>query len=125
DGTTLLGADDKAGIAVIMTQLDWLLKHPEVPHGDIRIGFTPDEEIGKGTLHFDVKRFGAFAAYTFDGSLLGEIEDETFCADGATATITGFDVHPGQAKNVMVSAIRAAAHLVSLLPKDHLPETTE
>lgn len=125
DGTTLLGADDKAGIAIIMTILDFLLSHPEVEHGPLRIGFTPDEEIGAGTRYFDVARFGAEAAYTFDGSLLGEIEDETFCADAATAIVTGFDVHPGSAKDVMVSAIRAAARLIELLPRDHLPETTE
>ncbi|MDR0965401.1 MAG: peptidase T [Myxococcales bacterium] len=125
DGTTLLGADDKAGVAIIMTLLDFLISHPEVPHGALRIGFTPDEEIGAGTRYFDVERFGAQAAYTFDGSMLGEIEDETFCADAATVVVTGFDVHPGSAKNAMVSAIRAAARLVELLPKDHLPETTE
>ena len=125
DGTTLLGADDKSGVAIIMTVADYLLSHPEVKHGKIRIGFTPDEEIGAGTRFFDVAKFGADAAYTFDGSLLGEIEDETFCADAATATVKGFDCHPGTAKGSMVSAIRAAARLMELLPKDHLPETTE
>lgn len=124
DGTTLLGADDKAGIAIIVTIAEWLLAHPEVKHGKIRIGFTPDEEIGAGTRYFDVAKFGADAAYTFDGSELGEIEDETFCADAATATVRGFDCHPGTAKGVMVSAIRAAARLVDLLPTAHLPETT-
>lgn len=124
DGTTLLGADDKSGIAIIMTIAEWLLAHPEVKHGKIRIGFTPDEEIGAGTRYFDVGKFGADAAYTFDGSELGEIEDETFCADAATATVRGFDCHPGTAKGVMVSAIRAAARLIELLPRDHLPETT-
>ena len=124
DGTTLLGADDKAGIAIIMTIAEWLLAHPEVKHGAIRIGFTPDEEIGAGTRFFDVAKFGAQAAYTFDGSELGEIEDETFCADAATATVRGFDCHPGSAKDIMVSAIRAASRLVELLPRDHLPETT-
>ncbi len=125
DGTTLLGADDKSGVAIIMTVADYLRRHPEVKHGKIRIGFTPDEEIGAGTRFFDVAKFGADAAYTFDGSLLGEIEDETFCADAATATVKGFDCHPGTAKGSMVSAIRAAARLMELLPKDHLPETTE
>ena len=124
DGTTLLGADDKAGIAIIMTIAEWLLAHPEVKHGAIRIGFTPDEEIGAGTRFFDVAKFGAQAAYTFDGSELGEIEDETFCADAATVTVRGFDCHPGSAKDIMVSAIRAASRLVELLPRDHLPETT-
>lgn len=125
DGTTLLGADDKAGIAEIMTVLAWYLRHPEVPHGSVRVGFTPDEEIGIGTKHFDVERFGAHAAYTFDGSVLGEIEDETFCGDSASVTITGYDVHPGIAKGKMVSAVRAASFFIERLPKDHLPETTE
>jgi tripeptide aminopeptidase len=125
DGTTLLGADDKAGIAEIMTVLAWYLSHPEARHGEVRAGFTPDEEIGIGTKHFDVARFGVFAAYTFDGSVLGEIEDETFCGDSATVTLTGIDVHPGIAKGRMVNALRAAAHFVEGLPKDHLPETTE
>jgi tripeptide aminopeptidase len=125
DGTTLLGADDKAGVAIIMTLAHWFLRHPEVPHGDVRIGFTPDEETGKGTRFFDVAKFGAKAAYTFDGSLLGEIEAETFCGDSAVVTLTGFDVHPGMAKGRMVNALRAAADLISRLPKDFLPETTE
>jgi tripeptide aminopeptidase len=125
DGTTLLGADDKAGVAIIMTLAHWLVRHPEVPHGKIRIGFTPDEETGTGIRFFDVGRFGAHAAYTFDGSLLGEIEAETFCGDSATVTLTGFEVHPGMAKDRMVNAIRATADLISRLPKDFLPETTE
>ncbi len=125
DGTTLLGADDKAGVAAIMTLADYLRKHPEVPHGAIRVGFTPDEEIGQGTRYFDVARFGAQAAYTLDGSLLGEIENETFCADSATVTLTGFDCHPGIAKNVMINAIRAAGFIIDRLSKTHLPETTE
>ncbi len=125
DGTTLLGADDKAGVAIIMTLAQWFLKHPEVPHGKVRVGFTPDEETGNGTRFFDVGRFGASAAYTFDGSVLGEIEAETFCGDSATVTLTGIDVHPGVAKDKMVNALRAAAHLIQLLPKDFLPETTE
>ena len=125
DGTTLLGADDKAGIAEIMTLVDWLRHHPEFPHGAIRIGFTPDEEVGRGTEHFDVAAFGAAYAYTLDGSSLGEIEDETFCADSANVTITGHDVHPGYAKGVMINAVRAAAAIVEALPQDRLPETTE
>ncbi len=125
DGTTLLGADDKAGVAVIMTVCDWFLKHPEVPHGPIRVGFTPDEETGNGTRFFDVKRFGAYAAYTFDGSLLGEIEEETFCGDSAVVTITGKDIHPGVAKGRMVNALRVAAEILSRLPKEFLPETTD
>lgn len=125
DGTTLLGADDKAGVAEILTVLKWLIDHPEVPHGPVRVGFTPDEETGGGTKYFDVERFGALAAYTFDGSELGEIEDETFCGDSATLTVTGFDVHPGRAKGVMINALRAASWLILHLPEDHLPETTE
>ncbi|MEJ2367982.1 MAG: peptidase T [Acidobacteriota bacterium] len=125
DGTTLLGADDKAGIAIIMTMLEWYLKHPEVPHGKIRIAFTPDEEIGTGSQHFDVPRFGAKAAYTVDGSHLGEIEAETFCADSATVTVTGADIHPGLAKGKLKNALRAASDLILRLPGNHLPETTE
>ncbi|MEW5765083.1 MAG: peptidase T [Acidobacteriota bacterium] len=125
DGTTLLGADDKAGIAEILTGIDCLRRHPEILHGPIRVGFTPDEETGNGTKYFDVKRFGAEAAYTFDGSILGEVEVETFCADSATVTVTGIDVHPGMAKNRMVNALRAASWLIDRLPPDHLPETTE
>lgn len=125
DGTTLLGADDKAGIAEIMTVADWLRRHPEFLHGPIRIGFTTDEEVGRGTEHFDVRGFGAQVAYTLDGADLGEIEDETFCADAATVTLTGHDVHPGYAKGKMVNAVRAAAHLVEVLPREFLPETTE
>ena len=125
DGTTLLGADDKAGIAEIMTMVAWLRSHPDFPHGRLRIGFTPDEEVGRGTEHFDVAGFGARYAYTLDGSDLGEIEDETFCADSATLTITGHDVHPGYAKGVMVNALRVAAAVIAGLPGDALPETTE
>lgn len=125
DGTTLLGADDKAGIAEIMTFIAWLRRHPEFLHGDLRIGFTPDEEVGRGTEHFDVARFGTTYGYTLDGSDLGEVEDETFCADSATVRITGHDVHPGYAKGVMVNAMRVAAWLVEALPQDRLPESTE
>jgi tripeptide aminopeptidase len=125
DGTTLLGADDKAGIAEIMTLIDWLGHHPELAHGKLRIAFTPDEEIGRGIDCFDVAAFAADYAYTLDGGALGEVEDETFSADSATLTITGRDVHPGQAKNVMVNAVRAASAVVAALPVDRLPETTE
>jgi tripeptide aminopeptidase len=125
DGTTLLGADDKAGIAEIMTLLDWLARHPEFLHGKLCIAFTPDEEIGRGIELFDLPRFGAQYAYTVDGSDLGEVEDETFSADSATVTITGHDVHPGYAKGVMSNAVRVAAAIVEALPPDRLPETTE
>jgi tripeptide aminopeptidase len=125
DGTTLLGADDKAGVAEIMTMVAWLNRHPGFLHGELRIGFTPDEEVGRGTEHFDVAAFRAKYAYTLDGSDLGEIEDETFCADSATVTIQGRDVHPGYAKNVMINAVRVASSLVEALPLERLPETTE
>ncbi len=125
DGTTLLGADDKAGIAVILTMVDHLRSHPEVLHGTLRIGFTTDEEVGRGTEHFDVAAFGAQYAYTVDGSDLGEVEDETFCADSAVVCITGHDVHPGYAKGKMINAVRVASAIVDRLPKDRLPETTE
>jgi len=125
DGTTLLGADDKAGIAEILTMLAWLGRHPEFLHGELRIGFTPDEEVGRGTEHFDVAAFRAKYAYTLDGSDLGEIEDETFCADTAIVTIKGHDVHPGYAKGVMINAVRVASAIVDGLPAERLPETTE
>jgi tripeptide aminopeptidase len=126
DGTTLLGADDKAGVAEIMAAVGYLAAHPEVPHGPIRIGFTPDEEVGRGTDHFDIERFGAVAAYTVDGSEVGEIEDETFSAASATVTIRGHNVHPGYAKDKMVNSIKLAAWLLEQLPQDRLsPETTE
>lgn len=125
DGTTLLGADDKAGIAEIMTAVAWMQAHPGFLHGTVRIAFTPDEEVGRGTEHFDVEGFGARYAYTIDGSDLGEIEDETFCADSATVVIEGHDVHPGYAKGKMVNAVRVAAAIVERLPKEFLPETTE
>jgi len=125
DGTTLLGADDKAGVAEIMTMLAWLGQHPELPHGKLRIAFTPDEEVGRGTESFDLAGFGAQYAYTVDGADLGEVEDETFSADTAIVTITGHDVHPGHAKNVMINAVRAACAVVEALPVDLLPETTD
>jgi tripeptide aminopeptidase len=125
DGTTLLGADDKAGIAEIMTMLAWLAQHPQLRHGILRVAFTPDEEIGRGTEGFDLAGFAAQYAYTVDGSDLGEVEDETFSADTAVVTITGHDVHPGHAKNVMINAVRAACAIVEALPVDLLPETTD
>jgi len=125
DGTTLLGADDKAGIAEILTLVAWLARNPDFRHGGLRLAFTPDEEVGRGTEHFDVARFGARYAYTLDGSALGEVEDENFCADSATLTIEGHDVHPGLAKGSMVNALRAAAAIIAQLPPDRLPETTE
>lgn len=124
-GGTLLGADDKAGIAIIMAAAAHLLKHPEIPHGTLRIGFTPDEEVGQGVKHFDVKAFGADCAYTFDGAIAGEVEDETFNADGVALKVTGRSVHPGTAKNAMANAARIAAEIVSSWPESKVPETTE
>ena len=124
DGTTLLGADDKDGIAAILTMIDWLRVHSDFPHGALRIGFTTDEEVGRGTEHFDVAAFGAKYAYTVDGAELGELEDESFCADSAIVTITGHDTHPGHAQGTMINAVRIAAELIDRLPQDHLPETT-
>jgi tripeptide aminopeptidase len=125
DGTTLLGADDKAGIAEIMTAVAWMKDHPEFLHGPIRIAFTTDEEVGRGTEHFDVEAFGADYAYTLDGSDLGEIEDETFCADTANVTIIGHDVHPGYAKDKLVNALRVTAAIIEGIDDRWLPETTE
>jgi tripeptide aminopeptidase len=125
DGTTLLGADDKAGIAEIMTMIAWLGQHSELRHGILRVAFTPDEEVGRGTEGFDLAGFAAQYAYTVDGSDLGEVEDETFSADTALVTVTGHDVHPGHAKNVMINAVRAACAIVEALPVAFLPETTD
>jgi tripeptide aminopeptidase len=125
DGTTLLGADDKAGIAEIMTVVAWLGKHPEFHHGPVRVAFTTDEEVGRGTEHFDVAAFGADYAYTLDGSDLAEIEDETFCADSALVVVEGHDVHPGYAKGKLINAVRVAAAVIERLPREFLPETTE
>ena len=125
-GTTLLGADDKAGVAEIMTAVEYLLAHPEIPHGTVRVAFTPDEEVGRGTLHFDVQAFGADYAYTMDGGSRGELEYESFSADAMTITFIGFNTHPGYARNRMVNAIKAAASFIDRLPKDSLsPETTD
>jgi tripeptide aminopeptidase len=124
-GLTLLGADDKAGVAEIVTAADFLMRHPELPHGRIRLAFTPDEEIGRGADHFDVERFGAAYAYTLDGGSVGELEYESFSADAMTLTFGGFNTHPGYAKGRMVNAIRVAAKFVDALPATGLsPETT-
>jgi len=125
DGTTLLGADDKAGVAEIMEAAAYLLSHPEIKHGKIRVAFTPDEEIGKGAERFDVKKFGAKFAYTMDGSFEGEIEDENFNAACGNFVIKGVNVHPGTAKNKMVNAIRISADIIERIKKDESPETTE
>jgi tripeptide aminopeptidase len=125
-GTTLLGADNKSGVAEIMTAAERLIAHPEMSHGSIRIAFTPDEEVGHGTKHFDVARFGARYAYTMDGGPRGEIEFESFSADAITLTFRGFNTHPGFAKGRMVNAIKLAARFIDRLPSDRLsPETTD
>jgi len=124
-GLTLLGADNKAGVAEIVTAAEYLIAHPEIPHGAVRLAFTPDEEIGRGTLHFDVGRFGAACAYTMDGGSRGEIESESFSADAMTVTFLGFNTHPGYAKGRMINAIKVAADFLNSLPGDRLsPETT-
>jgi tripeptide aminopeptidase len=125
DGTTLLGADDKAGVAVIMGLVERLQTDSSLPHGDIRVAFTPDEEVGAGTKFFDIKSFGASCAYTIDGDNLGDINKETFSADSAVVTVTGRDIHPGMAKGVMVNAARVAAEIAARAPKDSAPETTD
>jgi tripeptide aminopeptidase len=123
-GDTLLGADDKAGVAEIMAAVAHLAAHPELPRPTIRVGFTPDEEIGEGALHFDIERFGAQCAYTIDGSDLGELQDETFTAAGVTVEITGVDIHPGFATGKMVNALRAAGRILAALPPELSPERT-
>lgn len=125
DGTTLLGADDKAGIAEIITGIEYLVNHPKIKHGDIKIGFTPDEELGRGTEHFDVEKFGAKYAYTLDGGIIGELQYENFNAASATINIQGRNVHPGSAKNKMVNALYIAAEIAQIFPCDERPETTE
>ena len=125
DGTTLLGADDKAGIAEIVQAMVWLKEHPEVKHGQIRVAFNPDEEIGMGAHHFDVEKFGCEWAYTMDGGDVGELEFENFNAASAKITIKGVSVHPGYAKGKMVNAALLAAEFMGLLPADERPETTE
>ena len=125
DGTTLLGADDKAGIAEIVTAMEFFIQHPEIKHGKIRIGFTPDEEIGRGADLFDVKNFGASWAYTIDGGEIGELEYENFNAASATITITGQNVHPGYAKNKMINAIEVGNKFCAMLPEKERPEHTD
>ncbi len=125
DGTTLLGADDKAGVAEIISAVEYLLEHPEIKHGDIRIGFNPDEEIGKGAHKFDVERFGADWAYTMDGGEIGELEYENFNAAVAKVTFRGRNVHPGYAKHKMVNSIRIANQFILMLPRWETPEHTE
>ena len=125
DGTSLLGADDKAGVVEIMEGLKYLIEHPEISHGPIRVGFTPDEEIGRGPHKFDVARFNADFAYTMDGSQFGELQFESFNAAEATVTCHGVNVHPGSAKNAMVNAISLGQQFNSLLPAQEVPERTE
>jgi tripeptide aminopeptidase len=125
-GTTLLGADNKSGVAEIVAAAEYLLAHPEIQHGPIRIGFTPDEEVGAGTKHFDVAKFGALYAYTMDGGARGEVEMESFSADAMTITFLGFNTHPGFGKGKLINSIKIAADFIHRLPKDGLsPETTE
>jgi tripeptide aminopeptidase len=124
DGTTLLGADDKAGITEIITAMEYLINHPEIKHGDVRVGFTPDEEIGRGAHKFDVEKFGADWAYTMDGSQIGELEYENFNAAGAKITITGISVHPGYAKGKMVNAVSIANEFMAILPPEETPQNT-
>ena len=125
DGTTLLGADDKAGVSEIITAMEYLINHPEIKHGEIKVGFTPDEEIGEGADHFNVEGFGAKYAYTVDGGALGELEYENFNAAGAKVTIIGKNVHPGSAKGKMINSILVAHEFLELLPLDEVPEKTE
>ena len=125
DGTTLLGADDKAGVAEIMTAAEYLMTHPEVKHGKIRIGFTPDEEVGRGVDYFNVEKFGAKFAYTIDGGFEGELEYENFNAASAKVAIQGRNVHPGYAKDKMINALQVAAEVNSLLPAWERPEHTD
>jgi tripeptide aminopeptidase len=126
DGTTLLGADDKAGVAEIMAAAAYLAAHPEIPHGPLKVAFNPDEEIGRGVIHFPLDRFGAQAAYTVDGSTAGEAQSETFSGASVTMRIRGRAIHPGWAKGELVNAIKLAAEVVARLPHDRLsPETTE
>ena len=125
DGSTLLGADDKAGITEIVSAMEYLIKHPEIKHGKIRICFTPDEEVGKGAHKFDVEKFGAEWAYTIDGSQIGELEYENFNAAGAKIIVNGKIVHPGYAKGKMINSMTIASDFISRLPKNEVPESTE
>lgn len=125
DGTTLLGADDKAGLAEIMTAMEYLINHTEIKHGTIKVGFTPDEEIGCGADYFDVKKFNADFAYTVDGGCIGELEYENFNAAGVKIVVNGRNIHPGYAKDKLINSMLIANELVSMLPKDETPEKTE
>ena len=125
DGTTLLGADDKAGVAIIMAAIQQLTANPKILHGEIKIGFTPDEEVGAGTKYFDIKKFGAEFAYTLDGDTTGELNKETFSANLCIITVHGRDIHPGSAKNIMVNSTRVISDIIARLPKHKAPETTE
>ena len=126
DGTTLLGADNKAGVAEIMDAVNYFISHPEIKHGTLKICFTPDEEVGRGTEKFEVKKFGAQYAYTVDGQSRGEVETETFSADGVIVKFIGKNIHPGYAKGIMINSMKIASAFIDSLPKDKLsPETTE
>ncbi|MFW5663357.1 MAG: peptidase T, partial [Bacteroidota bacterium] len=125
DGSTLLGSDDKSGVAAIMKMAETLISNPDIIHGDVRIGFTPDEEIGQGTKYFDIEKFNCVYAYTLDGEMPGELNKETFSADSAIIRTYGRDIHPGNAKGIMINSIRAMAEIITKLPKDMAPETTE
>lgn len=125
DGTTLLGADDKAGIAEIITAVEYLINHPEIKHGEIRVGFTPDEEVGRGADHFNVEKFNADFAYTVDGGAVGELEYESFNAAGGKVTIKGINIHPGSAKGKMVNSMLIANEFISMLPERETPANTE
>ena len=125
DGTTLLGADDKAGLAEIVTACEYLIEHPEIEHGKIRVGFTPDEEIGQGADHFDVEKFGCDFAYTMDGGAVGELEYENFNAAGCKIKVHGVNVHPGYGYHKMINSIRIANHFASMLPRWETPEHTQ
>ncbi|WP_411682622.1 peptidase T [Clostridium thailandense] len=125
DGTTLLGADDKAGVAEIITAMEFLINNPQIKHGTIRVGFTPDEEVGRGADHFDVKKFNADFAYTIDGGEIGELEYENFNAASAKITVNGRNVHPGNAKGKMINSMLIAGELMDMLPKNETPATTE
>ncbi|MGD0037201.1 MAG: peptidase T [Bacteroidota bacterium] len=125
DGTTLLGADDKAGVAIIMTAIQSIINNPKITHGEIKIGFTPDEEVGEGTKFFDIKKFGAQFAYTIDGDTPGELNKETFSANSCLITVHGRDIHPGSAKDIMINSVRVISDIIARLPKNMAPETTE
>ena len=125
DGNTLLGGDDKAGIAAIMEAMEYLIAHPEIKHGPVAVGFTPDEEIGNGTKYFDIEKFGADFAYTMDGGSVRELADETFNAASAVVTFTGFSIHPGEAKDRMINASRVATEYEQHLPQHMVPEHTD